>query len=329
LLVNAKRLAVCFAAAFASTSAPLAADDAGQSAVVARVGAAVITVRDLQERMRALPDFQLATLGGSLAEIRRRFLEEVLVREALFAEGARARHLADTEPVRQKIKDALRLARLHRLREETTVGADEVAAYFVDNHARFDSPARISIARILAATRTDADALLAQARARPGLAAWNELARDRSLDKATAMRGGNLGFVAADGSSSEVTLKVDPALFAAAERVKDGELVPEPVSEGSQFAVVWRRGSVPAVHRTLDQEANAIRQILARQKLNDAVHALREQLRRDAHVETKPEVLDVLEVNAVGEVAPRKRAPATQRPPAAPPEPSTTPRGLR
>jgi peptidyl-prolyl cis-trans isomerase C len=306
-------------------SAAVAADDAGRDAVVARVGPAVITVTDVERRIRALPDFQVAALGSSADEIRHRFLDDVLVKETLFAEGARARKLAETEPSKQKINDALRLARIQRLRDDTVVTAAEVAAFFVDNRARFDTPTRISIARILVPTRADADAVLAQARARAGLAAWNELARDRSTDKATALRGGNLGFVAADGSSSEVTLKVDPALFAAADRVKDGELVPD----NGQFAVVWRRGSVPAVHRTLDQESNAIRQILLRQKVSDALRALLEQLRRDAKVEKKPELIDLVEVNAVGEVAPRKRPQTVPRSPAAPPEPSSTPRGLR
>ena len=54
---------------------------------------------------------------------------------------------------------------------------------------------------------------------------WNELARDESVDKTTSMRGGNLGFVAPDGSTTDPNLKVDPALYAAAEKVKDSELV--------------------------------------------------------------------------------------------------------
>ena len=53
--------------------------------------------------------------------------------------------------------------------------------------------------------------------------------------------------------------------------LKDGEVVPEPVKEGPGFAVVWRRGSLEAVVRTLAQEGPAIRQILGRQKIADSI----------------------------------------------------------
>ena len=48
-------------------------------------------------------------------------------------------------------------------------------------------------------------------------------------------------------------MRVDPGLFAAADKVKDGELVKEPVKEGTKFAVIRRRGSLEASTRTLDQ----------------------------------------------------------------------------
>jgi peptidyl-prolyl cis-trans isomerase C len=54
-------------------------------------------------------------------------------------------------------------------------------------------------------------------------------------------------------------VRFDPVLFAAAARVKDGEMVGEPVKEGDAFAVVWRRGTLPAVRRSVEEEASAIR----------------------------------------------------------------------
>jgi peptidyl-prolyl cis-trans isomerase C len=304
-----------------------AGDESRLDAVVAKVGAVSITVGDVERRARAMPDFQLTALGSSIDDVRRRVLDQ-LVEENVFAEAARARKLEQSPPIREKIYDALRVARIGKLRDETTVSADEIAAFYQSNRARFDMPPRINVFRILSATRADAEAVLAQAR-HADLAQWNQLARERSIDKTSSLRGGNLGFIAADGSSSEVTIKVDPALFAAALRVKDGEFVPEPVAEGAQFAVVWRRGSVPAVHRSLEQESSAIRQIVMRQKLTDGLHALLERLRSEANIEKTPQLIDVLEVTSSGEVAPRKRPGLVEQKPKALPEPTMTPRGLR
>src|SRR5262249_34984847 len=67
--------------------------NARSEAVVAKVGSTEITVASLEQRMKSIPDFQLATFGKTPDEQKRNFLEQVLVREALFAEGAIAKKL--------------------------------------------------------------------------------------------------------------------------------------------------------------------------------------------------------------------------------------------
>ncbi len=304
-------------------------EDPRLQAVVARIGQSEITVRGVEQRMRQVPDFQLATFGESPDQVRHAFLDQVMVKDALWAEGAKAKKLEGDASVRERIDEALRKARLVALKSEVQVTPDEVAAFYLDNLARFVSPARVALFRILCATREEAVAVLAEAKSYGGVQRWNDLARDRSIDKATSLRGGNLGFLAADGSSSEVSVKADPALFVAGNRVKDGELVPEPVAEGKSFAVVWRRGSTPAVRRTVEEEDGAIRQVLVRKKLEDAMRALLKKLRDEHKVEEFPQLIDIIEVDAVGEVGPKKRPGVAQRKPAAPPAPSATPQGLR
>ena len=89
-------------------------------------------------------------------------------------------------------------------------------------------PERINLWRILCKTRDEAATVLEAARRDPTIAKYNDLAREHSIDKATNLRGGNLGFVGPDGASNEAGVKVDPALVKAAQTVKDGELVPQP-----------------------------------------------------------------------------------------------------
>jgi peptidyl-prolyl cis-trans isomerase C len=303
--------------------------DEPRRAVVATVGTTEITAAELEQRMKQVPDFQLGTFGKTPCEQRRNFLDQVMVREALLAEGARAKKLDESPAVRERTDDTLRTARLVMLRNDMVITPEEVARFFVENRGRFESPERVGVYRILCRTKEDAAGVLADAKQAGTLARWNELARERSIDRATALRGGNLGFLGPDGSSNEVSVRVEPALFAAAARVKDGEFVPEPVKEGEGFAAIWRRGTLPAVHHSVEEEAIAIRQVLTRKKLEEGTRSLLTQLRESSNVTEQPQLVDVVEIDANGAVVQRKRPGVVPTKPSMPPAPSATPRGLR
>jgi len=307
-------VALGLAALAAVSAATSVRADAPGDAVVARVGEQVITVRDVERRMAQLPPFQLRTFGKTPEEMRKRFVEEVLVRELLLSQGAAAAGLDARPEVQDRLRGVLRGTLLARLRattaKESPVTDEEVSAYYEQNRGKFSSPPRVALWRILVATREEADAVLAELKKELSPKRWNDLARERSLDKTTSMRGGNLGFVAPDGSTAEPEVKVNAALIQAADKVKDAELVPEPVQEGERWAVVWRRQSMKAVNRTLEQEAPAIRQVIAHQKAEARVKGLVEQLRKDHLKDYSPDRVDQIEVSAKGEVGPAGQASA-------------------
>jgi peptidyl-prolyl cis-trans isomerase C len=294
----------------------------------------VITAAELERRLAAVPPFQLRSIGDTPAEIRRGFLERVLVRELLLVQGAEAQRVADRPDVQEVVKRRLRGAVLAAERAEavaTPIGDDEVRAYYEANRAKFNAPPRVSIWRILVSTAQEAEAIIAEVAKDSSVKRWNELARERSLDKTTSMRGGNLGFVAPDGSTGEPGVKVDPAVVAAAGTVKDAELVPKPVPEGDRFAVVWRRQSMKAVTRTLEDEAISIRQILTHQRTETRVRELVERLRKEHLAEVHPELVDQLDVSNSGEIAPMRRPGTlpTSRRAIGSPAPAPGPGGLR
>jgi peptidyl-prolyl cis-trans isomerase C len=324
--------ALVAASAFASPLAGAAAD-ARQSEVVVKVGPIAFTVADVEARLLRVPAFQLATFGKTPDEIKRAFVERVLVPEALDANGARARKLDERPDVHDRIADALRTARMTALRAELLdkgdIGPDEILRYYEDNRSKFDSPERVAIWRILCKTKEEAAQVIAEAKQVGAPSRWNELAREHSTDKATAMRGGNLGFVTSDGTSNEQGVKADPAIVAAAAKVKDGEIVPEPVPEGGAFAVIWRRGSMPAVHRTVEQETMSIKQVLTRKKLDDGLKALLAKLRADKVRDVSPGLVDLVDVSSEAEVHVRKRPGVVQHRAPGRPAPNATPDGLR
>jgi peptidyl-prolyl cis-trans isomerase C len=286
--------------------------DARRAAVCLHVGARAITVGEVEDRMAQVPPFQLRTFGGNEAEIRRNFVEQVIIPDALWAQGAKARHIDSQVPTRFDLDRVRAQATLRAMRARlgppSSVSAGDVQAYYDKNKARYDAPERVQIWRISCATRDEAKQVLADAKKDPTVTHWNKLAREHSLDKATYLRGGNLGFVALDGSSNEAGVRIDPAIPKAAFTVRDGELVSDPVPEGSGFAVVWRRGTVGASHRTVDDVKEQIQWSILRQREDDEKKKLLAELRKKNLKQFNPELLTGIDVAPPdGVIVPRKR----------------------
>ena len=298
---------------------------------VAKVGKNTVTRADFERRLRSIPALQLATFGKSAAEQRRAFLDRVVVPELLFSEAAEADGVTKRPEVRVRLDDALRAAVMADLRREAEreIGDAEVARYFEENKQKLDVPERIHVHRILVATRDEAESVLAAAKKPGGEREWPKLAREKSIDKATHERSGDLGFLAADGQSHEVTVKAEPELVAAARKVKNGELVPEPVAVDGKFAVIWRRGSTAAVTRTLEQEAAPIRGVLVRQRLEEKAKQLLDGATKSKVTDVHEDLLAWLDEGAKGAPS-AKRADAPARASgAANPAPKPGPDGLR
>ncbi|HYQ44365.1 MAG TPA: peptidyl-prolyl cis-trans isomerase [Polyangiaceae bacterium] len=241
---------------------------------VGHVGSEAITEDALLRRLRKIPDFQRHALGETPEKLKRQVLETWLVPELLYAQEAERLKLEQRPSVQNRKRELLREAIERALRAETAsknpVTPAEIEAYFEANRSRFETPRRIHVWRILTDDEALAQKILRESKGVDGLKQWSQFARDNSLDKATHLRNGDLGFIHADGNTDTPTLRVDPALFAAADRLADGELAAEPLKEGSHFAVIWRRGSMKASNRTLAQETGSIRQVLERKRLEQA-----------------------------------------------------------
>ncbi len=261
--------------------APSLAADAPAPCV--RVGALSVSAAAVAERLAALPDYQRRALAPSPEELPRRFVETALVPELLLTAEAQRRRLAESSAATASVREVLRAALVEDLRRElrqrSPITDAEVERYYDAHRTRFQRPSRLRIWRILVANAAEAAEILAVARGPGGPQRWSDLARERSRDKSTAMRKGDLGFVRPDGTTDAPTVRVAPALYEAAARVPDGELVPEPVPEGTHLAVVWRRGSLAAVEEPLGVAAPRIRAALEREQLDQAVKRLVADLR--------------------------------------------------
>jgi peptidyl-prolyl cis-trans isomerase C len=305
-------LAALTAARGSSRAAMDDAEKARRAAVVARVGDRAVTAGELEDRLAAVPRFQLAAFGRTAEEIRRAFLNDVIVPEVLLARGAEERKLLADPLVEHQVERALSGATLRVERGKggraADVTMDEVRAYYDAHRAQYDAPERLQIWRILCRSRDEALAVLDAARKDGTPAKFNALAREHSADKATAMRGGNLGLLNPDGASNEAGLRVDPAIVKAAKGVKDGELVATPIAEGANFAVIWRRGSVPPLAHTIEEVKDQIRDVLFKQKSEQAQKKLIDALVARELKDFHPELVAAIELPSEVDAISRRRA---------------------
>jgi hypothetical protein len=201
--------------------------------------------------------------------------------------------------------------------EQSPVTDADVQKYFDDHRERFEVPRRVRIWRILVGDEALAKRIIAESQGAGGPAKWRSFARDDSLDAATKLRDGDLGFVRPDGSTETPQLRVDPALFAAVDGLADGAIAPEPLHVAAGFAVVWRRGSLPALTRTVAQESAAIRTLLTRERLEAARKSLLAELRRQR--------VKLLDVQLLETLPDSTFAPAASSARSMPPLPSASP----
>lgn len=297
--VTAVSIRVLAAAAVAFSTGLAAAGDA--SPVVVRAGQLSVTAADVTRRLASAgtlttPNTASAGSAGAPANPVRQFVDTVIVPELRGALMAKERGLDKGATYADREREILRQSLDAALKTEALaakpITAQEIQAYFNENKARFEQPARVRIWRILLGDEASAQRVLEQAKSAGSPAKWGELARDSSLDKATNLRQGDLGFVHPDGATDTPRVRVNPALFEAAQAVKDGEFVPRPVKEGDKFAVVWRRGSLPAKTRTLEQERESIVTLLERRRGDDARGALLQKLRAELVKDEHPELLE-------------------------------------
>ncbi len=185
----------------------------GADQAVLRVGSESADGAAVARALLRVPAFQLVELGADDAARRRAVVERRLVPELLGYAEAKARGL-DRKPrtadrLRElygRIMDAA-LAREAEAAQPLTL--PDIQGYFEAHRGRFETPRRIRIWRILVKDEALAKRIIAESRGPGGPSRWSNFAREHSLDTATKLRDGDLGFVRPDGSTEAPSVRVD------------------------------------------------------------------------------------------------------------------------
>jgi peptidyl-prolyl cis-trans isomerase C len=173
-----------------AATAPAAAPE-GTGEVVARYGDQTLTADELVIELQRLPQRSRTTMD---AEARKRFVENYVLNDLLYAEGLREGLGTDPDIDRQvnDLRRRLVVQRVVRKLQDLAPVTDEQAkAYYDANPDRY-STTTIKARHILVKDESKASELHAQLTENPQQFA--DLAKANSVDTASARKGGDLGF---------------------------------------------------------------------------------------------------------------------------------------
>jgi peptidyl-prolyl cis-trans isomerase C len=231
-------------------------------------------------------------------DARRELLEKHLRFELLAAEAERRGFATDptvVQAIKQNAVQGMMKAEVDTSVTPESVTAEEVKAYYDSHLDEFVRPATRRASQVLVATEAEAKALLEQAKAMD-MRGFRELARDKSVDVDTKLRGGDLRYFDAKGKAQGDDPPVDPELAKAVFTLANvGDTYAKPVKLGNHFAVLKLTGVRPANERTLAQADETIRMRLWRDKRQATLDKLLTDLRTKYKPEIHPELVDAIQ----------------------------------
>lgn len=286
-----------FAVQALAEETPPSADEARRARVFATVGGATITVGELEDRINARSPYA-----------RKRFVEpKVLqafaddqVQNELFYQGAEKLGYAEDPEVATFIDQTMIQLFVRKEFEQAVspddVPAEDIAKYYEENPEEFRRPEMRRARHILVASEQEAQDTLAQLRSDKS-ATFRVLAKERSLDTETKLRGGDLLYFTKDGTlvGKKDTEAINPTLAKTAFELDKTSDLSKPLDLGDgKWSVLELTGIRPEKVQTLEQASGLIRRKLWRQGREAALGKLMTDLRAELKPEVYPERMNAI-----------------------------------
>ena len=174
-----------------------------------------------------------------------------------------------------------------------TVSADAVQKYYDEHIDEFVRPEMRRASQIQLSTEADAKALLPQAKP-ADMRSFRELARLRSLDEVSKLRGGDLRYFDAKGKPDEAGPSLDPALAKAAFGLKTVGDTSGVIKTDAGFSIVRLSGMRAPHSESVKEAEERIRMRLWREQREAAVDAMLVDLKRELTPTVHPELIDAI-----------------------------------
>ncbi len=159
----------------------------------AKIGETVITQEDFDREFQALPPYAQAMFEGE--EGKKRFLEEMVKKELLYQEAIK-KGLENDAEYQKRLEEFKKLTLISALfekevLEKSTVSDQEITDFFESHQSEFSAPHEVKASHILVKTEEEAREVLR--RLAEG-ERFSDVAKAVSVDKASAVKGGDLGY---------------------------------------------------------------------------------------------------------------------------------------
>ncbi len=290
-------LGTALAAHAFAEDAPPTPDVPGNPRVFATVGTETITVGEIDEIVAARSPYARKRIAETDAL---RELADAQVQSELFYQGAEKLGYANDPDVKRFVEQTLVKLFVRKDFEEARspgeVSDEEIRAYYEENAEQFRRPAMRRARHILVGSKKEAEEIR-EILTESEKSQFRKLAKERSLDGETNVRGGDLLYFTEDGKvvGRESSDTVDPTLVKAAFALKKTGDLSEPLDLGDdKWSVVELTGVRPEQVQTLEQVSGAIRRQLWREERGAALDALLVELRTELQPEIHTERLDAI-----------------------------------
>ena len=276
---------------------PPSPDESRRGKVFAKVGTATITVGDLEDIINARSPY--ARMRFVDPQVLRELADEQ-VRNELFYQGAEKLGYAENPAVRQFVDQTLVQIFVREDFEQAVtpddVPAEDVAQYYEEHSEEFRRPEMRRARHILVGSEKEANAILEELRTDAD-AAFRALAKQKSLDTETNMRGGDLLYFTEDGKlvGKEAGESINPTLAKSAFALANTGDLSKPLDLGDgKWSVLELTGIRPERIQTLEQATGLIRRKLWRAEREGALDKLMADLRTELKPEVYPERMDAI-----------------------------------
>lgn len=269
---------------------------------VVQVGGTAITLSELSSEYDSLPDYARAMFQGENGK--ERFLAEVVKKEILYQQALKEGLDKDAK-FQKKVQDFRKLTLISELLQKQIMAKSqateqEAKDYYNKNKKDFAVTSKIKASHILVKTEKEAQQI--QARLKKG-EKFEAIAKEASIDKASAANGGDLGYF----TKGEMA----PEFERAAVNLNIGEISgPVKTSFGYHIIKVTDRKAGPVVE--FDKVKNMIIQRLSGERQKEAFDRYVNELKKNVDVKINKDALAKLSLQEPKQenIPAEKKAPA-------------------
>jgi peptidyl-prolyl cis-trans isomerase C len=285
-------VALCVTALFGCKAKTEGAKDSQKKSgqVLAEVNGAVITTADYNKELETLPPY-LKPMTET-AEGKKELLDTMVVRELILQQAGKD-GIDKSQAVADKLQELKKRVVVEaflkkKVEEQAKIGDAELQEFYNKNKDKFKTGDQVQASHILVKTEAEAQDVLKQLKTG---GKFEELAKKHSIDAAAA-KGGALGWFGKGAMLPEF----EKAVFA----LKDGD-VSGVVKTKFGYHIIKLTGKRPAGIRPFDEVKDQIKAAILPEKQQEVFKKLKEDLKKNAKLSIKEDVLKSLDGKASGE----------------------------